>query len=118
MFGTSFLATGKGVMIFQVLRRSPQKSSGGRVLLGELEELGEIRGSLAKSRGTVENQNKQVTHPVSHVIIVKGVPEIALQVGDVLRHGGRDFILNTIPYDVGALGHWTELYCEERRDLI
>lgn len=117
MFGTSFLATGKGVMIFQVLRRSPQKSSGGRVLLGEMEALGEIRGSLAKSRGSEKERWKQLSHPVSHVVILRGVPEISLRVGDVLRLGEREFLLNALPYDVGDLGHWTQLYCDERRDL-
>lgn len=118
MFGLSFLmTTGSPVVLFSVYRGGSQITLSGRVLQGEAEFLGEMQGILARSRGTEKERWRQLSHPISHLIIVRGVPNIHLRVGDVLRHQGRDFILNAIPYDVGGLGHWTELYCDERRDL-
>lgn len=29
----------------------------------------------------------------------------------------KDFIVSAVPYDVGGLGHFTVVYCEERNDL-
>lgn len=104
-------------VIFEVFRSQSTISCSGRVLQDTPKFQGEIRGILAKSRSTENVRWKQLSHPVSHVIIVRGIPSIPVMVGDILRWQGRDFLVNAVPYDIGGIGHWTELYCDERRDL-
>ncbi len=118
MFGSAvMLATGKALQTFALYRCAPQKTTGGRVVQGERELLGEIKAVLSQSRATEKERWKQLAHPVSHVLIVRGTPPITVEIGDILACHGREFIVNAVPYDVGNLGHFTQIYCDERRDL-
>ncbi len=119
MFSTAVMwGASLGKRWFRVFRPCAVKTGTGRVLSGEGQCLGEILGTFAKARGSETERWKQLAHPVSHVIVVRGKLPFPLQVGDVLRCEGREFLLNVVPYDVGELGHWTEIYCEERYDLL
>lgn len=118
MFSTAVMwGAGMGMRWFQVYRQVAVKSVTGRMLSGEGQYLGEILGTFGKTRGAETERWKQLSHPLSHVIVVRGNLPFPLQVGDVLRLEGREFLLNAVPYDIGELGHWTEIYCEERGDL-
>ncbi len=118
MFGSAvMLATGNEVQVFTVYRSPSEKTTGGRVCQGKREWMGEIKAVLSQSRATEKERWKQLSHPVSHVLVVRGTPSISVEIGDVLSSQGREFIVNAVPYDIGGLGHWTQIYCEERRDL-
>lgn len=116
-FSGPMLGFCQGLRKFSVYRRSMVKNATGRVELGEALYLGDISGIFGKSSCSELERWKQLSHPVSHVILLPGVPEFSLEVGDILRLGERDFFLNAVPCDIGDLGHWTQLYCEERGDL-
>lgn len=116
-----FLPMGSAITSFSVLRSSSVTTEMGRVLQNVSEEIGKISGVLAVASTTEKERWGQLSYPVTHKVIVTGVPPFSLEVGDVLRWGSgsgtREMILNGIPYDVGNLGHYLLVYGNERRDL-
>lgn len=116
-----FLPYGSAVSTFRVFRAVAVTTEMGRVLHNISEEIGKISGVLAEASSYEKERWRQLSYPVSHKVILSGVPSILLEVGDVLQwesgSGTREMILNGIPYDVGNLGHYLIVYGNERRDL-
>lgn len=116
-----FLNHGGLSTVFEVWRTSSVTTDMGRVLQNSPKKVGELRGTLAVATSSEKERWGQLSHPVSHKVILRGVPEISLLVGDILRWEScgamRELILNKIPYDVGGLGHYILIYGDERRDL-
>ncbi len=107
---------GQELKCFRLCRVGAVISSQGRVLQNQMEEVGHISGVLAVAKSEEISRWRQLTHPVSHKVIVKGsLPDI--RVGDVLKLGSRELIITMVPYDVGGLGHYNILYCTERSDV-
>lgn len=114
--GTNHLP-GKELKNFTIERATTGVTPNGRVSRGGREPIGSLRAILAQARPTERDQWRQVSHPVTHKIIQRGIPDFVLKPGDVFVHGHREFILAAAPYNIGELNHWTTYFCEERSDL-
>lgn len=115
------LQNGAEYVEFKVFRKESVRTSGGRVLHNAPVELGSFYGILAQARGEEKKQWNQLSHPVTHKVLVKDGLDLELVVGDVLQfYVGkqmREMLISAVPYPVAGLSFWTILYGEERRDL-
>lgn len=101
----------------QVFRGTKERSGKGRMTQGEGILVGEFRGILAQAVASEKERWRQLTHPVTHKIIQKNLPDFTVEVGDVFSTGTQEFIVSAVPYNVANLGQWVIYYCQERRDL-
>lgn len=102
----------------EVWRGQKEMSPRGRILQGQGQLLGTFLGILAQAQSDEKERWRQLTHPISHKIIQRGMPDFPLEVGDVFQCGETELILSAVPYNVAGLGHWVIYYCQERRDLV
>lgn len=102
---------------FTLLRPTTARSPYGRIMWGEVEEVGAFRGILAQASNDEKERWRQLTHPVSHKVIQRGVAGCEVRVGDHLQGNGLELMISALPYNVGGLGHWTIYYCHLRSDL-
>ena len=82
--------------------------------MSDYRKIGTVRAVLASARGDEMQRGKQLSHPVTHKIIMSRSPDFDIMPGDVFELAGRRFYHTAIPYDVGGLGHFTIFYCDER----
>lgn len=109
---------GQELRHFEVERPVKQKSENGRVKQGVGRALlGTMTAALAQAKPEEKERWLQLTHPVTHKIISRGVLEFQVKPGDVFSCGQREFVVTAIPYNVGDLNHWIIYYCEERAEI-
>lgn len=108
---------GMEVRSFLVMRSEAETSGKGRSMRGAQRELCSVRGILSHATAVERDRWKQLSHWVTHKVVVSGVPEVPLRAGDVLLCGKEAYTLSGVPYDVGDLHYTTILYCEVRKDL-
>ena len=111
------LRPGQELREFDVFRDAEHKTASGRVTSNDRERLGTIKAILAAARPEEKERWRQLEHPVSHKLIQQGVPPFEVRPGDSFMRGGRRYIVQTVPYNVGDLGQWTIYYCDERSDV-
>lgn len=112
-----FLFHNQELKQFTIYRSGMVQSSSGRVLQNQLEEVGQISGVLAVARPEEISRWNQLAHPVTHKVVVRSTLPFPFRSGDVLKIGEKSLIVSAEPYDVGGLGHFTIIYCNERSDL-
>jgi hypothetical protein len=88
-------------------------------LVSGYREIGKIQAVLAQANSE-EVQRwrlKQLNHPVSHKIIMRGTPEFDVKPGYIFKSNGIEYFITALPYNPGNIGHWTIFYCNDRRDV-
>lgn len=108
---------GGGQLNLTAYRYTSTTTQSGRVVKGDSVELGGIKGILASANALEKERWKQLSHPVSHKIIQKGIPDFELKAGDFFVYGVKKYHISAVPDNVGGLNHFTIYYCEERSDL-
>ena len=109
---------GQELREFTVLRPETRSTDNGREgLTNQFVEIGKISAILAQAKPEEIQRWRQLTHPITHKIIMQDRPPFDIKPGDIFERAGRRFYNQAIPYDVGDLGHWTIFYCEERTDI-
>ena len=111
------LVPGQELREFTVFRDGEYTTASGRVIANGREQIGTIWAVLAVARPEETERWRQLEHPVSHKIIQQGTPPFAIQPGDVFIQNNRRYLVQTAPYQIGGLSHWTIYYCNERRDV-
>jgi len=112
--------SGQELRDFTVSKPETRGTENGREgLANQYIEIGAFRGILAQARADEVQRWKQLNHPVSHKIIMQRNPDFEILPGHVieLKVTGQQFFDTFIPYDPGGLGHWTIIYCNDRRDV-
>lgn len=116
-----FLPMGSALTQFTLYRSTSVATDMGRILKHSSEELGTFSGVLAVASSSEKERWNQLSHPVTHKVILTGKIEIPLKIGDTLRWQSqgkeREMLLCGVPYDVGNLGHYVIVYGNERGDL-
>lgn len=115
--GAINLMPGQELREFDVYRNGTRRTDSGRVISNGAERLGAIRAVLAAAKPEEIERWRQLEHPVTHKIIQQGTPPFEIRPGDSFTRGDRRYIVQTAPYNVGDLGHWTIYYCDERSDV-
>lgn len=123
--GSVFLRPGQELRNFDVFRAASAKTASGRVLRnadnGTLDamqgKIGTVRAILAAAKPEEKERWRQLQHPVTHKIIQQGVPAFEIVPGDYFERGNKKYYVQTAPYNVGDINHWTIYYCDERSDL-
>ena len=119
MFGGQImLLPGQALRGFTVYKPTTRSTVAGREgLTGGFEEIGEIKAMLAEAKPEEKEKWRQLSHPITHKIIVPGRLDVAIKPGYTLDWACRKFYVQAIPKDVGGLGVWTVIYCDERPDI-
>jgi hypothetical protein len=114
------LRPGQELREFKVFRPETRETELGRIVTNQLLESGEIgkvKAILAQATPEEIQRWRQLTHPITHKIIMRSKPDFEIKTGDVFERDGRRFYHQKSPVDVGDLGHWNIFYCEERSDV-
>jgi hypothetical protein len=111
------MVPGQELRTFAVKRPDKRETELGRVVSGGFEDLGEIKAILAAAKPEEREQWRQLSHPITHKIIMQGKPSYEVLPGYVFEYDKRRFYNQGMPYNVGDLGHWTIFYCDERTDI-
>lgn len=111
------LRPGQELREFEVFRDGDHRTASGRVTSNDRERLGTVKAILAAARPEEKERWRQLEHPVTHKIIQQGTPPFEIRPGDSFTRGDKRYIVQTAPYNVGGLGHWTIYYCDERNDI-
>ena len=99
---------------FIVERKAQTISKGGRKVV-EFKATGtRLNGCLSEAKTMEIERWKQLQHPITHTIVVRG-GFVPAQVGDRLVLGGRRFYIQGID-NIGALNLFTQVFAEERSD--
>ena len=112
------LRPGQEMRNFTILHPEMIENSIGREIINQYQEIGKIRAILAAARSEEVERWRQLNHPISHKIIMKGKPSFDIRAGDIFEYGGRRFYATALPYEPGNIGHWTIFYCNERADVL
>lgn len=112
-----FLRPGQELRDFDVLRADTHSTGGGRVLRNSQEKLGTTKAILAAAKPEEIERWRILSHKVTHKIIQQGVLPFEVKPGDVFERGEKRYCVQTEPYNVGDINHWTIYYCEERGDV-
>jgi len=108
---------GQEMREFTVLKAEKRETENGRVVNNTYVSAGSIKAVLAAAKPEETQRWRQLQHPVTHKIISRGAPFPDIRPGDVFENNGRQFYIQTKPYNVGGLNHWTIYYCSERDDV-
>lgn len=73
-----------------------------------------LKGVLAEAKALEIERWKQLQHPITHTIVMKG-GRCPAKIGDRLVFGGRSFYVQGID-NIGALSIFTQIFAEERSD--
>lgn len=112
-----YLVPGQELRQFEVYRNGEHQTASGRVISNGGDHLGTIKAIRAAAKPEEIERWRQLEHPISHEIIQQGTPPFEIKPGDSLVQGDRRYIVQTAPYNVGGINHWTIYYCDERSDL-
>ena len=115
--GSVFLTAGQEQRDFDVFRADTTKTDGGRVMRNASEKIGAVRAILAAAKPEEIERWRQLSHPITHKIIQKGVPAFEIKPGDYFERGNQKYFVRTAPYNIGDINHWTIYYCDERSDV-
>lgn len=108
---------GQELCQFEVHRNGEYRTASGRVITNGKEILGTIRAILAAAKPEEIERWRQLQHPITHKIIQQGVSSFEIKPGDSFMQRNKRYIVQTEPYNVGGLNHWTIYYCDERSDV-
>ena len=118
--GTVMLLPGQELHKFTVSKPEHQGTENGREgLINQYERVGELEAILAQATPDETQRWRMLNHPVSHKIIMQHTPGFEVKPGYLfeLTASGQQFFVSTLPYEPGAIGHWTIFYCNDRRDV-
>ena len=107
---------GQQLKAFSVYRKKAQTDERGRVIYDNenLEYITEIKGSLSAISQKEKYQWKQIEHPATHTIVVRGKTEI--QPEDILVYEGQRYDIERVE-EPGETGIFTILYCNKRNGV-
>ena len=108
------LRPGQQIKIFQIVRTSTGVDSKGKATYSDNAVIGELRGTLSNASQQEQSRWKQMEHPISHTIVVRG--RTLAQAEDVLTISGRRFYVQGVN-DPNEMGIFTILYCDERTGM-
>ena len=118
--GNVTLLPGQELREFEVSEMETQGTERGREgLAGGYRKIGEIRAVLARARAEEVQRWRQLNHPITHRLIMRGAPPFEILSGYRLHQKDteQDFYVTNLPYDPGGLGHFTIIYLNDRRDV-
>ena len=115
--GNIMLMPGQELREFVVSRPERYETESGLVKVGGYAEVGRVFAILAQAKSDEIQRWRQLTHAVTHKIIMKRRPDFEIKPGYIFERDGHRFNVHEPPYDVGGLGHWMIFYCEERSDI-
>jgi hypothetical protein len=108
---------GQELREFTVHRPETRETEAGRAgIVNQYVEIGTIRAVLAQAKPEEVQRWRQLNHPVSHKIIMRGKPPLGIKPGYIFERAGQRFYVQALPNDIGDLGHWTIFFCNERSD--
>ncbi|MFP3153128.1 hypothetical protein LQZ18_01595 [Lachnospiraceae bacterium ZAX-1] len=110
------LSPGREIREFEVFRTEARKNQSGRVMSNGNEKIGTIWAILAATKPEEKERWRQLEHPITHKIIQQGAAPFEITSGDYFERGNKRYLVQTAPYNVGDLNHWTIYYCNERSD--
>ena len=99
---------------FIVERKVQSISKGGRKVVDFKATGTRLNGCLSEAKTMEIERWKQLQHPITHTIVVRGCV-CNVQVGDRLVLGGRRFYVQGID-NICALYIYTQVFAEERSD--
>lgn len=102
---------GSQIKTFSIIRKKTGVDSKGKATYSDNAVVGELRGTLSNASQQEQSRWKQMEHPISHTIVVKGRTEAKAE--DVLTISGRRFYVQG-KNDPSEMGIFTILYCDER----
>lgn len=102
---------GQQIKTFQIVRKATGVDSKGKATYSDNEIAGELMGTLSNASQQEQNRWKQMDHPISHTVVVRG--RTIAQAEDVLTINGRRFYVQG-KNDPSEMGIFTILYCDER----
>ena len=108
---------GQQLKLFSVYRKKAETDNRGRVIYSKNENsefLGEIKGSLSAISQKEKYKWKQIEHPATHTIVVRGKTEI--QPEDILVYEGQRYDIERVE-EPGETGIFTILYCNKRNGV-
>ncbi len=108
---------GQQLKAFSIYRKKVEVDERGRVTYSKnenLEYIGEIKGSLSAISQKEKYKWKQIEHPASHIIVVRGKTEI--QPEDILVYEGQRYDIERVE-EPGETGIFTILYCNKRNGV-
>ena len=107
---------GQQLKAFSVYRKKVQTDERGRVIYHNenLEYITEIKGSLSAISQKEKYKWKQIEHPATHTIVVRG--RITVQPEDILVHNGQRYDVESVE-EPAEVGIFTILYCKKREEL-
>ncbi len=108
---------GQQLKSFLVYRKKAETDSRGRVIYSKNENsefLGEIKGSLSAISQKEKYQWKQIEHPTTHTIVVRG--KTPIQPEDILLQQGKRYDVQRVE-EPGEIGIFTILYCNKRNGV-
>ena len=109
---------GQELRDFTVLQPDTRGTESGREgLINDYKPIGVIQAVLAQATTEETERWRQLTHPITHKIIMQNAPPFEVKSGYIFERAGRRFYVQALPYDVGDLGQWTIFYCDERTDV-
>ncbi len=108
---------GQQLKAFSIYRKKVEIDERGRATYSKnenLEYIGEIKGSLSAISQKEKYKWKQIEHPASHTIVVRGKTEI--QPEDILVHNGQRYDVESVE-EPGEVAIFTIIYCTKRGGL-
>lgn len=107
-----FFRPGQQLKTFEIFRKKASTDSRGRVTYAaEPELIDAVRGTIARASQHEQHQWNQMSHPISHTIVIRG--RTKADAGDEVRIGDRVFSIQG-KHDPAELGFFSTLYCLER----
>jgi hypothetical protein len=116
--GNVMMMAGQEFRDFDVLRPESRETENSRNVINDYKKVGILRAVLAVAKPLEKEQWRQLGHPITHKIIMQHKSSFDVLPGDIFERAGRRFYNQTLPYNVGDLGHWTIFYCDERTDVV
>lgn len=99
---------------FVVERKTQTVTEAGRKAVMFQPTGNHLKGVLAEAKALEIERWKQLQHPVTHTIVMKG-GRCPAKIGDRLVLGGRSYYVQGID-NIGALSIFTQIFAEERSD--
>ena len=118
--GNVMILPGQELRIFEVFAIETCGTDRGREgLVNDYKKIGELTAVLAQARPEEIQRWRQLTHPVSHKLIMQHTPAFEILSGYrlVQRDTGQVFYVSTLSSNIGGIGHFTIIYLNDRRDV-
>ena len=102
---------GNELKTFEISRNVNATDEKGRVTTTSGSIIGTFKGMISQARQSEQDRWKQMGHPISHTIVIKGIS--GAQAEDTLLINGRFFYVQGKD-NPAELGIYEILYCDER----